>query len=1418
MKKLVCSFRLFPIGRGLLGLAALLCATSLGSAAPVTLLRDSFNGTGTPASGNLNYNLSGRQSGALGLIPYTGVGNVQVGNGGEPHDGGNVLLCAFAANAAALNYNFNNARSAGGLTISFDLDPNAHNNADASNWGAVVLGASEANRTTFINGATPHFGILFRANGLIQAFDGGSVVTPVEPNWAASGNYSLQFHHFDIVVTGPGDGNPFDGAGDTQIDVYVDGGAVPVYSFTKVGGYADNYVNFQSSDIADFDNLVITAINPPSPPSDPWQQVAWAGDLDSGIDASYTYTHAYNFGSANSPIINGVTFTGVNGGNPSVGGSFSVTGIPNNFGDDGGANITGNSITLARSFIYGGNPGTLTLQGLVPGRQYLLTLYSKAWDQSGNRIVKFSAGSDQRVIDQDSYGRNDASRNGLRITYAYTANGSGTLTVTLTPEIGANTFHFYGFSNREGTPTSSAWQYSEWTSDASSGVSTAYYYTHAYNLGSGNNVIINNLTFAGQGAQNPSVPGVFSLANFFGFFPGGYTPEITGAGFDLARQFIYDGRPGTLTLNGLVPGRRYVLSLYSASFGPPGRLINFLANGDLQTIDQDAHSGARGIVVSFPYTADVGGSVTVRMVTVNPGWSFHLCGFANREESLATTPRILTQPADATVALGETASFSFVVAAAAPVTYQWYLGVDAIPGATSPTLQVLADFPDVAGGYRVSASNNFGSITSRVAMLTVRLPVPGLFDTGVDNNRNALPDGSTDPHYALIVNPDSASPNAIVEDSTAFPIVTGPWVANTATSKWIGPRLNTAAAAGLAVGNGTYVYRTTFDLTGLDLATIVITGTWATDNAGLNIRINGVDAGITSPDFLAFYPFTINAGNATFINGVNTLDFVVQNSDAAAGYTGLRVANLRGTASLPSTPPAITVQPQGFTAGTGENIGFTVSATGSSPLTYQWTHAGTNLAGPNNPLLLINNVDHSHAGTYTVTVSNPFGSATSSNAVLVVRDSIPGFYNTGVDDSRAALADGMTDPHYSLLVNPDSASPGAIVEDSTLFPIVAGPWVPNDAASKWIGPRLDTTSAAGGDSPGGDYTYRFTVDLTGFESSTIEVLGEWATDNLGLDILVNGLSTGQGNAGQFATYTAFHLTNGFTAGPNTIDFKLNNAASGWTGLRVRNLRGLGTLLPPGTMPFIASQPQDVVAYFNQTAMFRVIANGSTPLSYQWYFEGFPIPGGNSPSLSVFVDFPDVAGHYKVEVSNGAGMVTSREAILAINTPPTVPTKGGATSQDTPMSISSAKLLLGVTDPDGDAFALDSVASTSASGGAIAPAGTGLFTYAPPAGFTGMDTFAFNVRDSRGGIGVGMVEVLVVSGALPTQNQVLMMTTPNGVLVRFAGIPGRNYQVQRSTDLNNWTTLATLPAPPHGIIEYNDPMVLPAAFYRTASAP
>ena len=131
-----------------------------------------------------------------------------------------------------------------------------------------------------------------------------------------------------------------------------------------------------------------------------------------------------------------------------------------------------------------------------------------------------------------------------------------------------------------------------------------------------------------------------------------------------------------------------------------------------------------------------------------------------------------------------------------------------------------------------------------------------------------------------------------------------------------------------------------------------------------------------------------------------------------------------------------------------------------------------------------------------------------------------------------------------------------------------------------------------------------------------------------------------------------------------------------------------------------------------------------------------------------------------------------------------------------------------------------VATTSAQGGGIAPTNGG-FTYTPPTGFTGNDSFTFVVRDSRNGVSTGTIAVLVASGGLPSQNQVLLLPRAGGGFVmRFAGIPGRAYDIQRATMLvpADWATIGTRTAPPHGIIEFEDTTALPAAFYRTAAAP
>jgi hypothetical protein len=70
-------------------------------------------------------------------------------------------------------------------------------------------------------------------------------------------------------------------------------------------------------------------------------------------------------------------------------------------------------------------------------------------------------------------------------------------------------------------------------------------------------------------------------------------------------------------------------------------------------------------------------------------------------------------------------------------------------------------------------------------------------------------------------------------------------VSNSSTSKWIGPRPNTADAAGLAAdageGAGNYVYRTQVDLTNFNLSSVQIQGNFGSDNNCIAVRVNGVE-------------------------------------------------------------------------------------------------------------------------------------------------------------------------------------------------------------------------------------------------------------------------------------------------------------------------------------------------------------------------------------------------------------------------------------------------------------------------------------------------------------------------------------------------------------------------------------------------
>lgn len=80
----------------------------------------------------------------------------------------------------------------------------------------------------------------------------------------------------------------------------------------------------------------------------------------------------------------------------------------------------------------------------------------------------------------------------------------------------------------------------------------------------------------------------------------------------------------------------------------------------------------------------------------------------------------------------------------------------------------------------------------------------------------------------------------------------------------------------------------------------------------------------------------------------------------------------------------ITVQPQGGTITTGNNLTFSVSVTGDSPITFQWKKNGNIITGATSASYSIVNANSSMSGSYTVTITNPCGVLTSDVASVTV--------------------------------------------------------------------------------------------------------------------------------------------------------------------------------------------------------------------------------------------------------------------------------------------------------------------------------------------------------------------------------------------------------------------------------------------------
>jgi hypothetical protein len=160
------------------------------------------------------------------------------------------------------------------------------------------------------------------------------------------------------------------------------------------------------------------------------------------------------------------------------------------------------------------------------------------------------------------------------------------------------------------------------------------------------------------------------------------------------------------------------------------------------------------------------------------------------------------------------------------------------------------------------------------------IPIEGLVNTGVDGLGNVLTSGSLEQNYA------KAGPAGSAKVIAPHPL----WAAAPAGAAWIG-----VANGDTTSPDGDYAYSIMFDMTGLDLASAMISAQVASDNRTqvlLNGNLVSFDNG--SAGYMQLADLLIEDG---FIGGMNTLEFVVTNEPyAGTNPSGLLVANIVGSA------------------------------------------------------------------------------------------------------------------------------------------------------------------------------------------------------------------------------------------------------------------------------------------------------------------------------------------------------------------------------------------------------------------------------------------------------------------------------------------------------------------------------------------
>lgn len=415
---------------------------------------------------------------------------------------------------------------------------------------------------------------------------------------------------------------------------------------------------------------------------------------------------------------------------------------------------------------------------------------------------------------------------------------------------------------------------------------------------------------------------------------------------------------------------------------------------------------------------------------------------------------------------------------------------------------------------------------------------------------------------------------------------------------------------------------------------------------------------------------------------------------------------------MPPTAPIIYSQPTNLTVSFGSPANFSVIAGGPKPLSYQWTLNGTNVDGATGARLYLSSAQFSQAGNYSVLITNAYGSTISSNATLIVGPASPcdpapsgivswwpaeGNASDNAGNNNGVLLGGLgfTNGEVGQGFWFNGPNQGVKISSSpTLDPTLnVGQGLTIEG---WINPfNLSTTQVIAEWNDGlygvellvsahapGDLSVGTWKVLNGYAYQTLCFTGPGVVTSNAFQhvaftcdrqsgqvaLYYNGVLVAQGPfySIYYAPGYSYTLYLGDSPSPGwhfagvLDEFSLCNRALGQSEIAAIYNAGISGKCPLQAPAVILAQPTNQTVDVGGTATFSVIADGAQPLSYQWSFLNFygstKIVGATNATLTLFNVQTNQAGSYFVQVANVRGPINSTNAMLTVNTPPSITTQ------------------------------------------------------------------------------------------------------------------------------------------------------------------